>query len=487
MTVSRNASMVLVGSVAPLSIAIVSVPIYLAQIGADRYGILLLVWVVLDYFGVFGLGLDASVTNLLARNRNDQDARKKIFWTALLLNASLGIAAGIITFFLGGSLIDKVVDVSSAYRAEILASIPCIAAAIPIITVSAVLIGSLQAFERFFELTLIQFSGTLLLQLGPLAVALWHGADLVSLIATAVASRFVVVILLAIATTQVLGLDCRIRFDIQTIRPLVQFGGWVALTSLVVPILANLDRLLIGLIAGSVSVTYYTVPYNVVAKVLMLPNSLIRALFPRLSIYDDKQARKVSIDAVMTLAVILTPLLVAILFASSRLLSLWLGEEFAIQAGSIPEILIAGLWFNCLAHVPFTFLQARGRPDFVTKLQLLELLPFFAMMWLAVSLGGIKGAAVAWSSRAMIDSVLLSYAAGQLRVLSLQLVLPTAIIMAATAATLCLPAHPAWYIVIFGLLIVSSGIWASANAPQSLRDFLLQIASIRFGRLRRNS
>jgi O-antigen/teichoic acid export membrane protein len=480
LTVSGNASTIFIGAVAPLAVSVLSVPAYLALIGAERYGVLLLVWIALDYFAVFGLGLDASVTNLLARNRHDRDARKRIFWTAFLLNASFGLFAGLIALFFASSLVGKLVDISSTHRPEILASLPYIALAIPVITVSAVLVGSLQAFERFFELTLLQFLGTLLLQLAPLAVAFWHGADLTSLVATAVVSRFVVASLLMIVTAQILELDGRLQVDVRRIKFLTQFGGWVALTSLIIPILANIDRFFIGLLAGSASVVYYTVPYNVVTKVLALPNSLVKALFPRLSIYDDKQAFNVSVEAIMTLATMLAPFLVAAQFFCSPLLSLWLGNEFAIHARSIPEILILGLWFNCLAYVPFIFLQARGRPDFVTKLQLLELLPFCAIMWFAIALSGVKGAAIAWSGRAIVDSLLLGYFTGHLKAVFPRLLLPAVLILAATVATLYTSSYTVWHLVIFTLLTVSTSTWAIVNTPRPLRDFLIRFARVRY-------
>jgi len=68
---------------------------------------------------------------------------------------------------------------------------------------------------------------------------------------------------------------------------------------------------------------------------------------------------------------------------------------------------------NCLAHIPFTLLQARGRADLTGKLHLAEL-PFYVVL-LVVLVGsvGIGGAAIAWSARCVVDALALFLLAGR--------------------------------------------------------------------------
>jgi O-antigen/teichoic acid export membrane protein len=479
-TVSRNAAVIFIGAIAPLAVFMVTVPTYLSLIGPDRYGILLLVWVALDYFGVFGIGLDASTTNHLSRHRDDDMAREEIFWTALLVNTLLGSIGGVAVYFGGSYLLREIVQISGDHRTEMLASMPWIAAATPVITVSAVLIGSLQACERFFELTVLQFLGTLLLQLSPLFVAFWYSVDLVWLVAAVVLSRLAISGVLMIAVAHVLKLGHRIYFSSARALSLLHFGGWVALTGLISPILDNLDRYLIGWVLGAANIVYYTVPYNLASKITLLPGSLVRALFPRFSAYERDQALSMSREAIMILTVVLPPLLIAGVFVCAPFLTLWLGHEFATRAQGVAEILAIGLWLNCLAYIPFAFLQAQGRPDLVAKLHLIELGPFIVVLWLALKMGGIKGAATAWSVRVGVDSFLLFYISGQLRAIAPRLVFPTALILMSTMVTIFATHQSPWYPMIAILLIGSVCIWAAINAPHSLRKLLSQITKLRF-------
>jgi O-antigen/teichoic acid export membrane protein len=66
-----------------------------------------------------------------------------------------------------------------------------------------------------------------------------------------------------------------------------------------------------------------------------------------------------------------------------------------------------GLWINSQAFVPFSLLQAQGRPDVVAKFHLLEILPFICLLWVMLNNLGITGAAIAWSARVALDTGLL--------------------------------------------------------------------------------
>ena len=74
MTIFRNTTTVLIGSVLPIGVSLVTVPLYIHAIGLDRYGVLLLVWTMLGDFGFTSLGMGAAVQQGIATLVRGSDA-----------------------------------------------------------------------------------------------------------------------------------------------------------------------------------------------------------------------------------------------------------------------------------------------------------------------------------------------------------------------------------------------------------------------------
>jgi O-antigen/teichoic acid export membrane protein len=66
-SISRNATMNLMGSLVPMLITLATVPPYLRLIGEARFGVVSLVWLFLSYFGLFDMGLGRAASKYIAK------------------------------------------------------------------------------------------------------------------------------------------------------------------------------------------------------------------------------------------------------------------------------------------------------------------------------------------------------------------------------------------------------------------------------------
>src|ERR1700730_2654890 len=97
LSVSRNATLNLLGSVVPMFVTLATVPPYLRLIGDVRFGVLALVWLFLSYFGLFEMGLGRATSKYIAELKDSgQTAREAVFWTAALVNLSVGLVGGLL-------------------------------------------------------------------------------------------------------------------------------------------------------------------------------------------------------------------------------------------------------------------------------------------------------------------------------------------------------------------------------------------------------
>lgn len=408
MSVKRHTAYNVAGAVVPLLATLVVLPRYLATIGEERYGVLVILWTILGYFGLFDLGLGRAVTNRVAMFRDGTALdREEVFWTALSINLVLGCLGALALWGVGSLGFAFFIKVPGGLAAEVREALPLMAVAFPLLLGSSVMSGALAGREEFLAQNLVGICTGLLIQVAPLVVALGAGPALPGLVAAVLSVRVLSALMLFAICVRRLPLGFRPRPARSHARALLGFGGWITLTSIVGPLLSTFDRVVIGVIAGAGAVTHYTVPFTLASRISIIPGSLSSALFPRFSSSHESERGVLLDSAIRSLVAIVTPLTVGGMLIMEPFLTWWVGAEFAAKAAPIGEILTLGVWANCLAYIPFALIQARGRPDLVAKFHLAELVPYVLLLWLALEWWGAAGAAVAWSLRVWVDAGLL--------------------------------------------------------------------------------
>jgi O-antigen/teichoic acid export membrane protein len=312
----------------------------------------------------------------------------------------------------------------------------------------------------------------MLFQLLPLVVAWLHGPDLAWLVLAALLGRVLVFVMLFHQCYRHVPLTRAVLVSHGVIPNLFRYGGWVTVTSLVSPLLVVLDRFVIGALAGAKAVTYYTVPFNLASRVAIIPASLADALFPRFASAEDVERERLFDEAVQVLLVVQTPLTIVGLIIMDPFLSWWVGPKFAENAAIVGQILLVGLWANCLAYLPYARLQAQGRPDLVAKCQLAELLPYLAILFFCLSRWGIAGAATAWSLRVTVDCTLLFALCGVPAQVGRLLAIPAMLLGLAAFCVLALPVGGMLRWIMGAAITLLSLFWAWRAVPPSLGTHL---------------
>ena len=432
-TIAKNSIYNVIGSFSPMLVTLITVPLYIEQIGEGRYGILALVWLLLGYFGLFDLGLGKAVANQIAFYKDKEEGNNKnereVFWTAFHINLLLGIIGGIVLYYLGPFIIHQVVDQESQYLSEVINSLPVLAASVPVITLSSITSGFFSGKEEFGILNFLQVIRDVLFQLLPLTAAYLIGSELLTLISAAVLAKFIATLLLfgGIGLRHNLGWP---SFNTDKVKQLITYGGSVTVTNIVGPILTSVDRFVIGAVAGAKAVAWYTIPFNLATKMNRITGSFSRALFPRFSLLQKKEAQALSIQSVYLLIAFITPAILLGYLLLDPFLTLWLGKELAGKTINVGLIILMGVWINNLAFIPNSYLQGQRRPGTVALIHTVELPPFLIILWFMVKWWGVEGAAFAWCIRVAFDAILLFYFSNLLKNLGTRLLYSSAIIAA---------------------------------------------------------
>lgn len=476
-SLTQSAIFNFLGSVLPTFVSLVTTPAYLHHIGAQRYGVLAILWMLQGYFGFFDLGLSAATSNRIAQLSDAApDERESVLWTALLLNLGFGLVGALVLLALTHLMLAQF-DISAGLIAELRPALPWISCLVPLTNLISVCNGAMSGREQFGPSNAVQVPVVMLFQMIPLCSAFMFGPSLRYLVfATLTASVSSLII-----TFAVMAYVFPLRFAVwparRHVKQLFSYGAWISISSLATPLLETADRLLIGSVLGPQAVAYYQVPFSLAVRVRLLPSVISRTLFPRLSALDHHNADQLSRAAVRGLTAALTPAVVFGIFLMQPFLSLWVGHDFASKAASVGETILLGVWINCLSCIPSCHLQATGRPGIVARFQVVELILFMAGLWWALHAWGVFGAALAWSARCAVDGVLLFWAARfgskQLR----QLCVPVLLVLAAYAGSyalepLSLVGVAAW----IGLTCAALA-WSVSAAPQATAHIVQMLVS----------
>ncbi len=471
MSVSRHTGYNLLGQVIPIILSLVTVPIYLKLVGADRYGVLAIAWLFLGYFGLFDLGLSRASSYRIAALRDaPAGSRADTFWAALIVNVLMGVVGGLVLWAVAGYFFGHVFKVDERLRPEMVAAVPFLAASVPIATLTGVLTGGLSGREKFLELNTISIVSTALFQLIPMCLAWVIGPNLPLLLSGAVAARMMAAAYLAFRcyTELAAGHPFRIKRDEVTI--LLKYGGWVSLAGLFAPLLFMADRFVIGAVLGARAVSNYTVPYQLASRIQILPSSLSSALFPKLSSAGPEEQEVLSEKATRALASLLFVPFIGAIFVVEPFLHFWVGRSLDGQAGAVARVMLIGLWANAFALLAFTRIEASGRPDMITKIMLVECPPYFVALYFGMMSFGIMGAAFAAAGRSIGDFLLLTWVADKkIRAWRTHLCTTGFLALCAALASLWTITDWQWWLTAIALLSAASA-WSLFSMPENLRN-----------------
>lgn len=424
----------MLGTLVPIVLGLVIVPLYIAKIGVDRYGIMCLVWILLGYFGFMDLGLSRASANALSRlSSSGYRERVPVLMTALYLNVALGAFAWVVVYGAGRLLMAYTSVFAGPYSSELSDALPWMAFMLPLSMIGGVGTGAIESREHFLVSNAFSGLSSILAQILPISCAVLFGPSLALIVPAALIARLASTLAVWIYVVRTEGpIDPRC-FDRTQVRKLLGYGVWASTSGIISPLLETVDQVLIGAILGPASVAHYNVPMNLATRTQFVALALARTLFPRLSSLRSEEAAQLGLQATVTLAYGIAAICAPAMILAGPFLNLWIGPSFAEASTQAAIVLLFGAWTNGIAFVPFTFLQSRGRPDLAAKIHASEILPFLAAVWALTTWLGIWGAALAWTLRVTIDLLLMLTIGGLLRP-QLLAIMPASIIVTMSAA-----------------------------------------------------
>ena len=415
MSLRKNTLWNLVGLGAPLGVAAFSIPFLLKAIGQEAFGVLTLLWSIIGYFSLFDLGLGRALTQVISASLGVESDEKirSIAHSGLGLTLAAGIVGALILGGLSHHFAYGWLNVSVHLREQTWHALLISACGIPMTTLSIGCRGILEAHNDFKISNLYRVLLGVLNFLVPVAVVYFFSHSLVLISLGLVGSRLFVLLL----NYAYLWQAYHIRFDKRLLNfgssvSLIRYGSWTTVSNVIGPVMVSADRFFISSVLGASVVAFYTVPYEVVMRLLILPVALTSALFPALAhqiANGSETASKIYKQSFRAVMYLMLPVCIIAGIGFEIFLNHWINEEFSAAAWKIGTILCVGILFNSLGSLPFTYLQAAGQSKLTALIHAAEVVVYVPVLLTLLHMFGVVGAAIAWSLRTALDYCILEY------------------------------------------------------------------------------
>lgn len=402
----------LLGQVAPLGVSLVATPFTIRLLGAEGYGVLILVGLIPTYLGFADLGMGIASTKFGSEAYAAGDAEKeaRTVRTAAVLSLLLSVPFGVAIFVLSGWLA-TLFNVPAHLHAE--ASLALKVAAVTFVVNFLNQIFNTPQLDRLrMDLNTFVTSGFRMLGIAATPIVIYLGFGILGAVVVLLIASLATLAGHIYVSGRLLPNLFDLSLDRTIIRPMLKFGGALAISVVAGVLLSNVEK---AILARSVSVTalaYYSIAFTLVGMTSIFSSSMTQSLVPAFSqMLRPKFHASLSnlfLRALRTNFVLMLPILALLVTVAKPLFTIWAGPDFGENSTVLFYILATGLLFNLMAYIPYSLLLAAGRSDIFARVHWMELIPYFVALLILTERYGPVGTAIVWSVRISIDAVIMS-------------------------------------------------------------------------------
>jgi O-antigen/teichoic acid export membrane protein len=396
----RNAISNAIGAVAPALAWVMVVPVLVHRLGEQGYGVYT---IAISFAGVLGfleLGLTSAATKYIAEVdiRSDTEKLERIVSSNLSLYIGIGGVVTLLGFIFAPYIAPLMFRDSGINQKELALIVRLVGIVLTLTLLRNALSSVLMGLQRYDTYNAIQVSYAVTLALVQGAIAL-RGGQVIALMLGNITVTAVSLIGFILAIHHLIPGVRLVRFpNSYFIRVLFSFGMYMMLINVAGTILFNVDKVIIGQVLGSESVTYYAVPSQIALKIHNGFAVFVSFIFPLTSevqsIGDKATLRKIYLYSTRVITLVDGLAMVLLGTFAHEILTLWIGSDFA--AVSAPILILTSLGYLALALsiAPYHILLGMGHPRELAMLNMLITLCVISCLSIGLNGFGLIGGAI---------------------------------------------------------------------------------------------
>jgi O-antigen/teichoic acid export membrane protein len=324
--------------------------------------------------------------------------------SSIIVIAILGVLGNLFVWIASESIVDFL-NVSNAVRIEAVESIQLVSFMLCPLLLTSVFLSYIEGRSDFKKVAINRMIIGVLMAIFPAILTSFSPSLFFAALGLLIAR-----IISMVTSFIVFMIDFKdFKIDAPSIvwvRKLLNYGGWITASNIFGGAILSSDRLIVANILGSAVVPVYAMPIEIVSRLIIIPQSIARAIFPALC---SKAGLEIGIlkNARLLLGGATFLVILPLFIFADKIFILWLGSGFSLDSILIFRILLLGFLFHSLSQIPYTRLQAGDNVKLLFFNYALQCVPYIACLYFFIIGGDLKGVALVWVVRMLIEWLVL--------------------------------------------------------------------------------
>lgn len=390
----------------PMLAALISIPMLISALGMEQYGLYVLLNIFLAYTSNFDFGIPKAIVRYYA-SQNDGDERRKLITVGFMLVLAIGLLGSFAFYFFATEVSQLVVGGSSNLANDFREAFTLIAYGYWLFLLSPLSNALLHAKLKIRLVNGLQGVASTCMQLIPAIYCYLYSADLMTAIALLLTIKTLQIILMLGHLSSDLSLSLTASEFRFYVKKVIDYTKWLGPSNIIGVILLSVDKLVISATLGPAKLALYSIPADLVGRLLVIQRSFNQALFPRLAGLTFDEATDTSKHSESLIRTLMSLITIIAIFLIDEFVEIWIGVGVANEAAFLAKVLLVGIWWNALVTPYHAQFLATKNPRPILFLFVTELTLFYVALLLIVPIYGLLGAATLWSIRVVLDSLVI--------------------------------------------------------------------------------
>ena len=375
-------------------------PIMLRILGQAEYGLFSLASSAVSYLSLLSFGFGSTIIRYISKYRaeNDKESEEKVFGFFLVLYcvlALLVLICGVVIAYNVEPIFNKGLTTNELNKMKILVMIMTFNSALsfPISVYSSMVV----AHEKYIFRKLIDMFSTVLAPIANL-VALYLGYASVGMATAATIIQFIILPLNVFYCYRIINIKpIFAKLPKTLIKEMLGFSVFIFIGTLVDMLFWATDKVILGMLAGSVAVAIYNVGSTFNSMVMNLSTSISGVFTPRVTGMVVKEASKEELNSIFIRIGRIQFIIIALIVSGFTVfgpsfIKLWAGPGYS-GAYWIAIMTMFPLCIPLIQNMGLTIVIAQNKHQFRSIVYLIIAVANVIMTYISVPYFGIYGAA----------------------------------------------------------------------------------------------